>query len=279
LTDAAAAGTSSLLAVTGGHRVELPDFFAMVGAVAVELGWTWAHTMQPGAQVWLDDRGPHRWSAILLHDLPGLTLTRGAEPAPFGPSAEVRHALVGLLASGQGLVVTHHALAGWPAWDGWARAIGGRFLYAPASLFGVPWPASGYRMDRHHVDVVAPDHPVCAGVEGFDVDDELYLCPVLTDEVVPLLATTASLDGRRFRDSYEEVRYGRDVDCRDHPPGSPLIGWVTVAERSPVVYLQPGHGPETMRHPMYRRLLRNALAWVASPDAHAWASTHPRPLD
>ena len=42
-------------------------------------------------------------------------------------------------------------------------------------------------MDRYRVDVAAPEHPVCAGVESFDVDDELYLCPVFEDRVTPLL--------------------------------------------------------------------------------------------
>jgi type 1 glutamine amidotransferase len=37
------------------------------------------------------------------------------------------------------------------------------------------------------------------------------------------------------------------------------------------VYLLPGHSASTMEHPQYRRLLTNAVEWVASADAHAWA--------
>ena len=56
-----------------------------------------------------------------------------------------------------------------------------------------------------------------------------------------------------------------------HPPGSRLVGWAKPAGGSPLVYLLPGHGPDTMRHLSYRRLIRNAVAWVASDAAREWA--------
>ena len=72
-------------------------------------------------------------------------------------------------------------------------------------------PASGYRMDRYRVDVAAPEHPVCAGVESFDVDDELYLCPVFEERVTPLLTTPAAIGADAMIDTYREVRYGERV--------------------------------------------------------------------
>jgi type 1 glutamine amidotransferase len=268
-----------LLAVTGGHRVDVDAFRTMVDAVCGELGWVWSHATQPAAQQWLHPRHAGVWDAILLHDLPGLALARGREPVAHGPDAAARGAVTELLDAGQGVVATHHALAGWPAWDGWATALGGRFLYAPGRLRGADCPSSGYRMDTYRVDVLAPDHPVCAGVGVFEVTDELYLCPVFEDEVVPLLATAADLSPASMTSTYDEVRYGRTVPVTDHPPGSRLVGWAKSAGQSPLAYLLPGHGPETMAHPAYRRLLTNALAWVASPAAHEWAVAHPAPLE
>ena len=264
-----------LLAITGGHRFDVDAWSSMVDAVCAELGWSWTHAEQPEAQTWL--RGEHAgtWDAILLYDLPGLALARGAEPEPLGPDGDVRRGVVELLEAGQGIVATHHALAGWPAWDGWATALGGRFLYAPGRLRGRDWPSSGYRMDSYTVDVVAPGHPVCAGVEPFDLTDELYLCPVFEDEVVPLLATAAELTPQSMTSTYDEVCHGVRHPADDHPPGSRLLGWVKPAGRSPLVYLLPGHGPATMAHPSYRRLLANSLAWVASADARAWAAAAP----
>ena len=201
----------------------------------------------------------------MLHDLPGLGLARGSEPTPHGPSEQVRSAVLDLLARGQGLVVTHHALAGWPQWDQWAEIIGGRFFYTAGTLRGEGIPASGYRMDRYQVDVVDPDHPVCAGVESFELDDELYLCPVLSDEVTPLLATTADLVAASMIDTYREVRYGERVAPAQQPASS-LLGWAKTHGPSRVVYLLPGHGPSTMQHPSYRRLLANACHWASRGD-------------
>lgn len=253
-----------LLAITGGHRFDLDAFAAMTDAACDALGWEWAHATQPSAQRWL--RGEHAgtWDAILLHDLPGLTLARGAEPAPADAPESVRQGVVELLEAGVGIVATHHALAGWPTWDGWAEVLGGRFLYAPGRVHGRAVPASGYRMDTYRIEPVEAAHPVCAGIEPFEVTDELYLCPVFDEGVLPLLATDADVSAASMIDTYREVRHGERVKAPEQP-GSRLVGWATSPERSRVVYLLPGHTAATMQHPMYRRLLTNALRWVAAP--------------
>ena len=202
-------------------------------------------------------------------------------PEPSGPTPEVAAALAALLERGQGLVVTHHSLAGWPAWPGWADALGGRFHYAPGRLRGRDWPSSGTRIASYTATVADPSHPVCAGVGDFPLTDELYCCPVFEREVVPLLRTDADLDPRGFVSTYEHVLHGEAAapDCTGHPPASDLIGWATVAGRSPLVYLQPGDSAATFALPAYRRLVGNALAWVASSAAHDWARANPRPVD
>ena len=161
-----------------------------------------------------------------------------------------------------------------------AHAVGGRYLYAPGSLDGTPLQASGYRMGGHTVEVLEASHPLLEGVNAaFDVDDEIYLCPVFEHDVVPLLGTTADLAPEGFRDTYAEVRFGDSAAmCVPGSWGSRIVGWAKPAGRSPLVYLQPGHGPSTMQHPDYRRLLANALRWVASADAHQWAAANPQPF-
>ena len=265
--------------VTGGHRFDLPAFTAMLDAVCD--GWaSWTHATQPEAQALLTPANAGRWSAVVLYDIAGLALARGAEPVVTAPSEQVQADLRALLDEGQGVVVLHHAIASWPAWDGWAHAVGGRYLYAPGSLDGAPLQASGYRMGGHTVEVLGASHPVLEGVATtFDVDDEIYLCPVFEHEVVPLLGTTANLSPEGFRDTYAEVRHGDSAAmCSPGSRGSRVVGWTKSAGRSPLVYLQPGHGPSTMQHPDYRRLLTNALRWVASADAHQWAAANPRPF-
>ena len=266
-----------VLAVTGGHRVDLDAFTDMLAGICAERGWVFAHAVQPAAQDWLGPEHLGVFDAVLCYDLPGLVLRRGTAPQPVPPAPEVTRRLAELFHAGQGFVFLHHALAGWPAWPGWAEVLGGRYHYAPASLRGLRWPDSGFRYARYTARVLAADHPVCAGVGDFALDDELYCCPVFDADVVPLLRADA-VDGP-FRETYHEVLgTPRSGPAWEHPPASDLIGWAKTAGRSPVVYLQPGDGPDTFGHPAYRRLVANALEWVSSPSARDWAARHPTPL-
>jgi uncharacterized protein len=261
-----------VLALTGGHRVDLDAFRTMLDDVCAggERDWTWAHAVQPGAQRWLDGDIP--FDAVLCHDIPGLHLKRGEPPRPIDPEPWVRDAVDRFFESGTGLVVLHHALAAWPSWDGWAEAIGGRFFYAPGTLRGRRWPSSGYRMASYTVTPTATDHPVCAGVEPFTVDDERYCCPVLDDRIVPLCTTDADCSPGGFTSTFEQVVVGEDRPLGDdHPPAGNVVAWATSAGRSPIVFVEPGDNGATFALPAYRRLVANALAWVASADARIWA--------
>jgi trehalose utilization protein len=57
-----------------------------------------------------------------------------------------------------------------------------------------------------------------------------------------------------------------------------VIGWVKSAGVSPIVYLQPGHGPSAYANAGFRRILSNAIAWVGSEEAHNWAAEHANAL-
>ena len=60
-----------------------------------------------------------------------------------------------------------------------------------------------------------------------------------------------------------------------HPPGSNMTGWVKTAENTPIVYIQHGHGPTAWENPAFRKLMTNAIQWVHSPEAKAWAKKNP----
>jgi type 1 glutamine amidotransferase len=266
-----------VLAITGGHSFDLEAFRSMFTDICDGRGWLWAHSVHPSAQRWLDGAHAGQWDAIVCHDVPGLHLKRSEPPHPVGPTEDQKRSITRLLDSGQGMVITHHALAGWPAWDGWATAIGGRFNYGPGPLRGREWPSSGTRIDTYTAEVVNSDHPVCEGVTDFTLTDELYCCPIFEDEVVPLLRSNADFDPALFISTYEHVIVGEQAAPRSvgHPTPSNLICWATVAGRSPVVYIQPGDSASTFALPEYRGLLANAISWVASAEAREWAGDNP----
>ena len=262
-----------ILLLTGGHPFEPDPFFAVFDAIAPD---RWVHAAQPDAAALLNPTDCADYDVVVFYDLPGIGFTRSDPPTETPmPTAAMQAGLAALLDEGKGLVFLHHAVAGWPAWEDYAHIVGGRYHYQPASLDGVAYPDSGYLFDvTHRVEVLDPSHPITAGLgDGFTITDELYLFPVLTDEVVPLLRTTFPVDD-------PTLFWGTDLALRGkrntnegwtHPAGSDLVGWVKNAGNAPVAYLQFGDGPETYADPNYRRVLANAIDWAASPAAAAWA--------
>ena len=262
-----------VLLVTKGHPFQREPFFEVFDADA-EIEWT--HVEQPAARALFHPDRAGDFDVFVMYDMPGITFTRGDPPVRFDePPSDYVAGFDSLLDAGKGMVFLHHAVAGWPAWDRYAEIVGGRFHYQPARLRGVDYPDSGYRFDVvHRVDVVAPEHPICAGLgDGFEITDELYLFPVLTDDVVPLMRTRFDVDeARNFYSADHAIRGKRnDNDGWSHPPGSDLVAWVKHAGRSPIAYLQFGDGPGTYADPNYRRALGNAIRWAASDEAHAWS--------
>jgi type 1 glutamine amidotransferase len=270
-----------VLAITGGHRYDEAAFDAMMNDLCEVHDWVWALARQPDAQKWLRADHAGVWDVILLHDIAGLRLKRGTEPVPVGPEPDQARQLVQLLEAGQPLVVLHHAVSSWPAWDGWAEIVGARFHYRPGVLRGVRRRGSGYRHAAVPIQVVDAEHPIAAGLQDFELDDELYHFDVLSDVVHPVLRSTADFDGRLFTYTYDEVRQGSPsgATCEEDGPGPDLVAWTTVAGRSPVGVIQPGDGPATFADASFRRLLANSLGWAASPDAHEHAMTHARRID
>ncbi len=223
---------------------------------------------QPAAAQLMNPEGMAPYDTLVLYDMPGLDFAATMDkPRYVDPGDAFRSGFSALLEEGKGIVALHHALAGWPAWPGYAEALGGSFLYRPGPLRGRDRPDSGYRHDVvYTAEVVAPDHPVMAGIPpSFAMQDELYLAEVFEADVTPLLrarhafvrdgfySATAAMNGRMH-----------DNEGWTHEEGSNLIGWTKRAGNSPFVYLQPGDGQSTYENPVYRRLVENAIRWTAS---------------
>lgn len=260
-----------ILIVTKGHPFEAEPFFAVFDA----LGHDWDHVEQPHAQDVLTVDGTAGYDALVMYDMPGIAFTGGDPPVEFAePSAAFQAEYLKLLNAGRGLVFLHHAIASWPAWPLFAEIVGGRFHYQPAELRGEQWPDSGYQFDvTHTVEVIDPEHAICAGLEPtFDIVDELYLSPVLEDDVVPLMRSTFDFDARNFYSADLAIRGTRNSnEGWTHPPGSDLVAWVKNAGNSPLAYIQFGDSPVTYADANYRRVIDNAIRWASSDQASSWA--------
>ena len=260
------------LVVTKGHPFERDAFFAVfeswpdIAYTAVE---------QPAAQRFFEPEAAAAWDAFVLYDMPGIQFKPGA-PHFEDPTPEYRKNFRALLDHGQGIVFLHHAIAGWPTWPEYAEIVGGRFHYAPAELRGKTWPDSGYRHAvSHRVRAEAPGHPVLAGLEdGFEIEDELYLCPIFEADVTPLLRSDHVFEDSAFYSAALALQgklYSREG--WSHPPGSNLVAWCRRDGASPIVTILCGDSKNAYENPAFRRLVENAIRWVASEEAHAWASS------
>ena len=246
-----------VLVLTGGHSFDRRAFGELLDSLPADVTWV----EQPDAQKWLTPERLQGYAASLHYDMPGVF------PEATPPPPEMVEGVAELTRTGHGFVVLHHAIAAWPTWDGWAELVGGRYHYRPGTLRGRRWPDSGYRFEvSQHLSPALAGHPVLDGLDdGLDVVDETYLCPVFEEDVVPLLRTDAPIDDSVHWSTVEAKAGRRESRANgwSHPPGSTLAAWARREQASRVVYIQPGDGAATFANTGYRRLVGNALRWVA----------------
>lgn len=256
----------ALVAVRG-HPFDRTGFDAMFQAME---GVSATMVDQPAAALLMNPEGMRDFDALVLYDMPGLDFEAEEPPAFIEPTPALQAGFRGLLEQGKGVLALHHALAGWPTWGEYHEWLGGQFLYRPSVVRGQSRLDSGYRHDVAYQASVMP-HPITQGLPAsFGMEDELYLAEVFTDSVEPLLTSDASFTRDHFWSA--ELAVGGQMFCRDgwdHPPGSSLIGWTKMAINSRLAYLQPGDGAAAYGNQHYRRLVENALHWVAGAEAPA----------
>lgn len=256
-------GPRQLLVLSGGHPYEAEPF---AGLLASFTGWTVTHLIHPEAETAIAEGAAQDAAAILFYDMPGYRFEDG-KAATRPPSFTYRRAIADHFARGRGAVAMHHAIAGWAEWPEWAEMVGGRFLYAPGEANGAAHLDSGYRHEvQYDAIVLDPEHPVTAGLPSrFPLCDELYLAPVWGADK-PLLRADHAFVRDNFYSAAQAVAGQMFSNTGwDHRPETDLIAWEKPVGAGRLVYLQPGDGPAAYADPNFRRLLANALAYVA-PD-------------
>jgi hypothetical protein len=262
--------TRQLLVTARGHPYERDAFASLFDPLE---DFSWSLVEQPAAQLLFNPAMKEHFAACVCYDMPGVNFVGEEPPAAVAPDKAFQDGFLKLLDAGMGFVFLHHSIAAWPAWEEYAEIVGGRFHYRPAQLRGEAWPDSGYCHGVKHQLSVLTQHPVTRDVpETFEMLDELYLCPIFSEGVIPLLASDYDFTDDNFYSAklaVEGTLYSRE-DWH-HPPGANLVGWVKHYRNSPIVYLQGGDDPTAYANENYQKLLHNAIRWVASEEAHNWA--------
>jgi type 1 glutamine amidotransferase len=150
---------------------------------------------------------------------------------------EQQRAVTAFVEGGGGFLNLHNAMGLYPPRGVYLDLVGGLYIgHGP--------------LERFRVEVVDPDHPVTHGVGAFFVADEQHT-PSYDEGRVHLLLRNRSDDGTVA-----------------------AAGWVREPGRGRLCHLANGHTREALLHPMYQKLLRNAVRWClrledsgSTPDA------------
>ena len=138
---------------------------------------------------------------------------------------EQEQAVVAFVEKGGGFLNLHNSLGLYPPAGPYLQLVGGRYIGHGA-------------FERFRIEVADRNHPITEGVTDFSTADEQHT-PVLYDETQVHLILQSRMDN------------GIAVPA----------GWVREVGGGRVCHLASGHPVEPLLHPMYQRLMRNAVEW------------------
>lgn len=155
-------------------------------------------------------------------------------------SADGRQNLLKLCNNGLGMVVLHHAIAGFPQWPIWQEIAGAQYFLDDTEIAGKLWKRCTYKHDvTFTVKVEKSDSVVTDGIEDFEIVDETYKGYWLESDNQILLTA-------------------------DNPHSQKEIGWTRNFKKSRVCYIQSGHGKDAFENLNYQQLLNQAIHWAGS---------------
>ncbi len=269
--------TTNVLIVSKGHDYAHDSFLNMFSGME---GIVTTLVEQPAAQIVLQPGAVDAYDVIFFYDMcgiPGAGLLHDGANDTGVPPEDYVSAVEGLLDAGKGLILVNHATVSWPLWPLWREISGSSFMLTAGELNGKQVPGSGYRGGHGPLPsatiklVPQGKHPVLAGLEdGFEITDELYLkTSDYEANVLPLLRGEYDFVAENF--TPPPMAPPEEQANWDHPPGSNLIVWANAVGNSPIVVSDVGDSPLAYDDPNYRRMIENAIRWLASSDARDWA--------
>jgi len=145
---------------------------------------------------------------------------------------EQERAVVEFVERGGSFLNLHNSMGLYPDDGPYLKLVGGRYIgHGP--------------LERFRVEVVDPQHPITRGVEDFSVADEQHTPPCDETKVHVLLRN------------------------RSDTGQTAAAGWAYEPGRGRLCHLANGHTRESLAHPMYQRLMCNAVEWCLRREGAA----------
>ncbi len=144
-----------------------------------------------------------------------------------------------LTEKGKPFLFLHHSIASYQNWLEFEKIVGGKYFEkgknVPDELL------STYDHDVWVYSKVETYTPVTKGFRELRFFDEIYGNVWVSDNVIPLLKTR-------------------------HPKSMEIIAWENRYNASKIVYIQPGHDKRTYKDADYRKLLLQAIKYLAKSN-------------
>jgi type 1 glutamine amidotransferase len=147
-----------------------------------------------------------------------------AKPYKIWMTPEQERAVVDFVEAGGGFLNLHNSMGLYPANGPYLNLVGGRYIgHGP--------------LERFTVEVVDRQHPITSGVTDFFAADEQHT-PPYDEGKVHLLLRNRSDEGKVA-----------------------AAGWAYEPGRGRLCHLASGHTTDALQHPMFQRLMQNAVRW------------------
>jgi type 1 glutamine amidotransferase len=153
------------------------------------------------------------------------------------PTAEQIDALLDRIHAGAGFVGVHAATATFVQHPNYLAMVGARF-------------AKHDPLKHFTIRIVDHTHPISAGLEDYEHDDELY---ELTGD---------------YADRSNIVPLQEGIHVLAEAEGHPMA-YVKTHGAGRVVYLASGHDARSLNHPAFKALFTRGVAWAAGTFHHA----------
>jgi type 1 glutamine amidotransferase len=141
-----------------------------------------------------------------------------------------------LTSQGKPMLFLHHSIASYQDWPEFEKIIGGKYVEKAKGV--PPEEQSNY---EHDVWVYSKVENITSVTKGFNelrFFDEIYGNVRVSDDVLPLLKTR-------------------------HPKSMEIIAWENRYNNSKIIYIQPGHDYRTYGDDSYRKLVSQAIHYLA----------------
>jgi len=212
-----------VLVLTGGHNFDEQPFYEMFADFDnTEIN----HVKIQKECTYFDDISQWDYDVIVFYNFRNSLSSKGQEN------------LLKLCDKGIGMVILHHAIAGFPEWSMWSKIVGAKYFLKDTEIDGKIWKRCTYKHDvTFQVKVEKSKTMVISGLKDFEINDETYKGYRLESDNRILLTT-------------------------DEPLSHKEIGWTRLYRKSKVCYIQLGHGKQAFENQSYNQLIKQSINWA-----------------